>query len=203
MKQVTGERVVVSTVASPLGGVGGAGERVRAEAVAQLFRDHNRSLVSYLAMRLRSLQEAKEVAQEAYVRLLQLDAPGAESFLRAYLFKVATNLAVDRIRQRGRRQRYVEDVPAEELETGLEEPSRRTLAREQLVALISGLEELPEKCRAAFLMYRLDGMSQQDIATRLGVSDRMVRSYVTQAMVYCRLRADGATAEQAREAAKR
>lgn len=178
-------------------------DRVRAEAVAQLFREHNRSLVSYLAMRLRSLQEAKEVAQEAYVRLLQLDQPGAESFLRAYLFKVATNLAVDRLRQRGRRQRYEEDVPTDELETGLEEPSRRTLAREQLGALIAGLEELPEKCRSAFLMYRLDGLTQQEIATQLGVSERMVRTYVTQALVYCRLRTDGATAEQAREVAKR
>ena len=55
--------------------------------VGRLFREHNRSLVSYLAMRLRSVQEAKEVAQEAYVRVLQLQEPGAVSFLRAYLFK--------------------------------------------------------------------------------------------------------------------
>lgn len=200
LNPATGENAAVEPSDSP---DGCEGERVRAEAVAQLFREHNRSLVSYLAMRLRSLQEAKEVAQEAYVRLLQLDEPGAESFLRAYLFKVATNLAVDRLRQRGRRQRYEEDVPTDELETGLEEPSRRTLAREQLGALIAGLEELPEKCRSAFLMYRLDGMSQQDIATHLGVSERMVRTYITQALVYCRLRADGATPEQAKEAAKR
>lgn len=157
--------------------MGGEGGRVRAEAVARLFREHNRSLVSYLVMRLRSLQEAKEVAQEAYVRLLQLDQPGAESFLRAYLFKVATNVAVDRLRQRGRRQRYEEDVPTEDLETGLEEPGRQTLVREQLGALIAGLEELPEKCRTAFLLYRLDGLSQQEIARQLGVSDRMVRAY--------------------------
>ncbi len=154
-------------------------------------------------MRLRSLQEAKEIAQEAYVRVLQLHQPGAESFLKAYLFRVATNLAVDRLRQRGRRYRYEEDVPTDELETDLEEPSRRTLAREQLGALIAGLEELPPKCRDAFLLYRLDGVGQQEIAARLGVTERMVRNYITHALVYCRLRADGATPEQAKEGAKR
>ncbi len=178
-------------------------ERARAETVARLFRDHNRSLVSYLSMRLRSLHEAKEVAQEAYVRVLQLDEHGAESFLKAYLFKVATNLAIDRLRQRGRRHRYEEDVPTDELETGLEEPSRRALAQEQLGALIAGLEELAPKCREAFLLYRLDGVSQQEIAARLGVTERMVRNYVTHALLYCRLRADGATPEQAKEGSKR
>ena len=71
-----------------------------AAAVSKLFRDHNRMLVGYLTSRLRSEQEAKEVAQEAYVRLLQLQDPGTPSLLRAYLFKTATNLAIDRLRHR-------------------------------------------------------------------------------------------------------
>lgn len=178
-------------------------ERQRAETVSRLFRDHNRSLVSYLALRLRSVQEAKEVAQEAYVRVLQLDRPGADSLLRAYLFKVATNLAVDRLRQRRRRDSSYDEASSVDLETSLDEPQRRTLAREQLQALIDGLEELPEKCRDAFLLFRLDGLGQQEIATRLGVTERMVRNYITQALLYCRLRTDGANADQAREELKR
>jgi len=56
----------------------------RAELVARLFREHNDALVSLLALRLRSLHDAKEVAQEAYVRLLQLDrSDGAISLLRS------------------------------------------------------------------------------------------------------------------------
>lgn len=172
--------------------------------MGRLFREHNRSLVSYLAMRLRSLQEAKEVAQEAYVRMLQLDQPGAESFLKAYLFKVATNLAVDRLRQRRRRTPAVEQDSAEvEREVDFDEPERGALAREQLQALVTGLQELPDKCREAFLMFRLDGLSQQQIAERLGVTERMVRNYINQALVYCRLRADGATERQAKEGLKR
>lgn len=73
----------------------------RGAAVARIFREHNRKLVGLLVTRLKNEQEAKEVAQEAYVKVLQLEpGRGAVSYLRSYLFKVAENLAIDRLRQR-------------------------------------------------------------------------------------------------------
>jgi DNA-directed RNA polymerase specialized sigma24 family protein len=45
----------------------------RAAEISQLFREHNRALVLFLASRLKDMQAAREVAQEAYVRLLQLE----------------------------------------------------------------------------------------------------------------------------------
>ena len=53
----------------------------RRAAVARLFADHNASLIRFLRLRLNSDQEARDVAQEAYVRLPQLDEPGAVGFL--------------------------------------------------------------------------------------------------------------------------
>lgn len=175
----------------------------QAERVAQLFKAHNQALVNYLAVRLRSLQEAKEVAQEAYVRLLRLDRPGTASFLRVYLFKIASNLAIDRQRRRGRYARFEQTALLEEVAPGLDEPERRLLAGEALQTLGDCLRELPEKCSRALVMYRLDGLGQETIARRLGVTPRMVRYYLTYALDYCRLRVDGATPEQARECAGR
>jgi hypothetical protein len=82
-----------------------------AAAVSQLFREHNGVLMGYLTTRLRSEQEAKEVAQEAYVRLSQLQEPGIPGLLRAYLFRTATNLAIDRLRHRRVRHRAEEQPP--------------------------------------------------------------------------------------------
>src|ERR1700742_2274079 len=65
----------------------------------QLFREHNEALVRFIRARVRSQQEALEVAQEAYVRLLSLHEPGAVSYLRAFLFQTANNLALDRLRR--------------------------------------------------------------------------------------------------------
>ncbi len=171
----------------------------RSETLASLFREHNRSLVSYLALRLHSLQEAKEVAQEAYVRLLQLDKPSAESFLKTYLFRVATNLAVDRLRRRNYRRQAEQVEVSPDIDLGINDPEQSLLAKDALRVLDRCLDELPEKCRQAFLMFRLEGLSQEQIAGRLGVTDRMVRHYVNQALMYCRLRVDGASAGQAKE----
>src|SRR5688572_23474251 len=76
------------------------GEETRGQLIERLFREHNESLLRFLTARLSSSQDAREVAQEAYVRLLQLDRPGAIGFLRAFLFKTAANIATDRLRHR-------------------------------------------------------------------------------------------------------
>lgn len=166
----------------------------RTETLASLFREHNRSLVNYLALRLHSLQEAKEVAQEAYVRLLQLDKPGAESFLKVYLFRVATNLAVDRLRRRSYRRQMEQSVDASaDIDCGMGNPEDVIVAKDALRVLNACLNELPEKYRRAFILFRLEGRSQAEIAAQLGVTDRMVRHYVNHVLMYCRLRMDGAS----------
>src|ERR1700744_5689079 len=75
------------------------GEESRASVVERLFREHNEALLRFLRGRVGSRNEALEIAQEAYVRLLSLDQPGAVSYLRAFLFKTAANIAIDRHRR--------------------------------------------------------------------------------------------------------
>src|ERR1700722_593478 len=160
-------------------------------AVSELFREHNRMLVGYLRSRLGSEQEAKEVAQEAYVRLLQLHEPGTPGLLRAYLFKTATNLAIDRLRHRSVRYRSEEQPELFEdfnpPRGDLGDPAEQLLAREQADQLLGYLQELPAKCQRVMNLHRFEGVSQRDVAVRLGISERMVRRYVTYAMVYCHL----------------
>ena len=162
-----------------------------AQRISRLFSEHNESLIRFLATRLRSVQEAKEVAQEAYVRLLSLEDSGAVSFLRAFLFKTAANLAVDRIRSRNRQQQA--------LDAGLCDESReaptpdREAATAQEVEIVRRLiGELPPKCRHAFLLHRVHGAEFSEIAQEMGLSERMVRHYVLRAVLYCRAGLDAA-----------
>src|ERR1700730_8690219 len=74
-------------------------EASRSQVVERLFREHNEALLRFLRGRVGSHNEAREIAQEAYVRLLSLDEPGAVSYLRAFLFKTAANIAIDRKRR--------------------------------------------------------------------------------------------------------
>lgn len=170
----------------------------RSESVEALFRDHNRALVNFLAARLQSDQEAREVAQEAYVRLLQLDRPAATSFLRASLFRIAANLAIDRLRKRGAQVRAARSTFFDELDTR-HEPERVLVAKEELHIVRGFLAELPEKCRRAYLLYRLEEKSQAEIAEELGITSRMVRHHLSHALIYCRLRLMGQSADSVKE----
>jgi len=167
-----------------------------AHQIAQIFQEHNKSLLRFLAGRLASEQDAREVAQEAYVKVLQLDHPGGVSFLKAFLFKTAANLAIDRVRRRRTvhdRQHYffeLEEERSAEATTSLAEDANLTVA---------ALAELPTRCRQAFLLSRIDGLSSEEIAARLGVTDRAVRKYLAQALLHLQKRLSGAHEPRPRE----
>jgi len=173
-----------------------AGEH--SEAVSRLFREHNRALVSFLVTRLRNEAEAREIAQEAYVRLLQLDGSGSVSVLRWTLFKIARDLAVDRHRQRATRSRLDRLDVFDELEHS--SPTENSaMAASDLARVLVALRELPAKCQQAFLLHRLRDMSTVQVAAQMGLSDRMVRKHVRRALLYCRYRMDGLSREEAQK----
>jgi RNA polymerase sigma-70 factor (ECF subfamily) len=183
------ERNTGGTPGSHPGGANAGGQADRSALIERLFREHNESLLRFLMARLRSPQDAREVAQEAYVRLLSLDQPGAVSYLRAFLFKTAANLAVDRLRRNDVRMR-ASDVPLFDEFADACTPERElagTQAVERLARLVAAL---PEHCRRAFVLNRVHGKSFLEIAEELKVSESSARAYVVRALLYCRARLD-------------
>lgn len=176
---------------------GAALDNAHAQSLSELFEQHNRTLVSFLVARLGNEPEAKEVAQEAYVRLLQLHEPGAVSFLRAYLFRVAANIALDRIRRRAVSER-VEDTYADEDLTTTLGPDRELQASQSLDVVRQALLELPTRHRRAFLLQRFEDKSTVEIGRLLGIKERQARYYISHVVTYCRLRLDGLSEQEAK-----
>jgi RNA polymerase sigma factor (sigma-70 family) len=161
----------------------------RATVVERLFREHNEALVRFLRGRVGSHNEALEVAQEAYVRLLSLDQPGAVSYLRAFLFKTAANIAIDR----RRRNQNFDRVAGRQLFSELTEnrtPERQLSGEQTLRDLGALIESMPPKCRECFVMNQIHGLDAATIARRLGITDSMVRKYVVRALLHCRAHMD-------------
>lgn len=164
-------------------------ERARAELVERLFREHNQALVRFLQPRLRSYQEAREVAQEAYVRLLSLDKPGAVSYLRAFLFKTAANIAIDRRRRDETHGRATESPLFQEFADPLT-PERQVAGEQQVHRLERLIAAMPPKCQRAFVLNQIHGRDFADIAREMELSESMVRKYVMRALLFCRARLD-------------
>lgn len=157
--------------------------------IATLFREHNRALVAYLQCRLHSLSDAQEVAQEAYMRLVTLERPEQVDSLRAYLYRVASNLAIDRLRMRKVRDDHPVPPPDEDLHLA-PIPERHAAATGQLHTLQKALRELPAKTGRAFVMHVIDGCEISAIARAMKISERMVRYHVANALAHCRARVD-------------
>lgn len=120
----------------------------RSQALHEVFRNHNAALVRFLAVRTGSTEDAKEIVQEAYAKLLALDRPGTLSFLAAYLWRVAVNLSIDRRRRRTLDERY--------RQTALPSVEKRDFsaesvaaAREHLTIVQRAIDELPPRCHEA------------------------------------------------------
>jgi len=161
--------------------------RRHSEQIAELFSAHNGALVRFLTCRLKSSHEAREVAQEAYVRMLQLDAPDGISYLQAFLFKTAANLAADRLKSQARRQRIDQIGFFDQIDAS-PPPEVGISAHQQVENVLAALDKVPPKCRYAFIMHRFYGHEIADVAKLMNLSERMVRLYVERALVFCRKR---------------
>ena len=161
------------------------------EFVGRAFQKYNESLVRYLSVRLHSRRDAEEVAQEAYVRMLKLDEPDTISHMQAYLFKIASNIAIDRMRSQGRQPPHCSiDAIADGIAAPATSVDRIVEAQQQLLLIKEIIAELPPKCRKAFLLYKFKGQSYAEIAQSMQLTQSMIRKYVLRAIVFCRTRLD-------------
>lgn len=145
-------------------------------------------LVRYLTTRLRDRQLAADVAHDAYVRILEGGRGESIEFPQAYLYRTAINIAVDVHRRSSvRRSESFEDVDPE-VKGSIPTP-HASLYQQQRVGLVErALDELPENCRTAFLLRKLDGLAHHEIAAQMGISKDMVEKHIVNAMKHCRIR---------------
>jgi RNA polymerase sigma factor (sigma-70 family) len=155
------------------------------EFVLELFQEHSAPLLKYLTSRFRDREDAAEIAQEAWLRMHRLEHPEQLSNPKAYLFQMASNLAVDRARRHALERRVCreERLAADE---GLPSAERSAAAEQSIDLIRAALEDLPADCRQAFVLHRGRDMSYPEIAQQIGVSTSMVEKYIARALKHLR-----------------
>jgi RNA polymerase sigma factor (sigma-70 family) len=158
--------------------------------VERLYTEHGSDLRSYLYRRTGSDVDAIDLAQETYLRMLQIADIERIRDPRAYMFTIGANLAREFLVSQGR-ARDAHDVsdPLVEAELSHEVPIAEQIDQEaRLVKLRAVFAELPVKCRAAWLLKHSSGMTYAEIAEQLGVGKDMVKKYLSQALEHCQER---------------
>lgn len=154
--------------------------------VSNLYSQQAMPLVKYLTARFRNAEEAKEIAQEAWLKFYRLPAPEELENAKAFLFQTASNLAIDRVRRAALEQRYLDREAREPQREESPSVEQSLQGREELALIDRALTELPQKCRQAFVMHRLSGRSYPEIANTLAVSSSMIEKYIIQALKHFR-----------------
>ncbi|MDD0974078.1 sigma-70 family RNA polymerase sigma factor [Pseudomonas sp. TNT2022 ID681] len=147
-----------------------------------------RELVSFLNARLGNRQVAEDVAHDAYVRVLERAGADAIEHPRAFLYRTALNLVIDGHRRNQLRQSEPLEVLDNDERFFSPAPQHSMDLNQRLELMQRALAELSGNCRDCFLLRKLEGLSHQDIAERMGVSRSVVEKHIVNAMKHCRLR---------------
>ncbi len=159
------------------------------EFIKDLFREHNTNLLKFLTHKLSNPDEAADVAQSAFQKMLTVGEPERLENAKSYLYQTAMNLAIDRIRKAQRRDshlRSLADASADSDDHNCPSPEKLIITRQELQRVKQIIDELPDKCRQAFIMHRSQQMTYSEISDALEVSVSMVEKYIIRALKHLR-----------------
>ena len=154
--------------------------------VRRFYSEHGKELQRYLTRRLNCAQTAADLTQEAFVRLMRVDAATAMENPRAYLYRIASNLLADHFRRAQRQPSVMGTSLWETVPDKAPSPETTLLTQDELRRLERAIDELPPRQRDVLLLHKFDGMSYQAIAGRLGISKNTVMVHMMRALAHCR-----------------
>jgi RNA polymerase sigma factor (sigma-70 family) len=155
-----------------------------ADAVHTLYLQHHGWLVSRLRRKIGCAWDAADLAQSTFVRVIAAREVQHVAEPRAYLTTIAQRLLANHLRRRQIERAYL-DALATLPEPMAPPPETRLMVMETLVAIDRLLDGLPVVARKAFLLWRLEEMTQEEIAAQLGISRTSVRRHLAAAAERC------------------
>lgn len=159
-----------------------------------LYHALRADLARFLTARTGDTLEAEDILQELWLKL-RAQPSGPITNGRAYLYRMAQNLVVDRVRES--RRRMVRERQWSDQRTDfafargeIADPGKNAHETiqdaEETALMASAIANLPEGAQRVFRMHKLDGLSHEDVAAQLGISKSGVEKHMAVAMKYLR-----------------
>lgn len=160
-----------------------------APALLTSYFEQREAMRRFFQARLGPAADVEDLLQDLYLKVVGLEASVEVREPRAYLYRLASNLMMDRWRS-GRRSaardaawRDVAHVagPTEDLDDA---PSAEAVVagRERLARLMTAVDQLPDKTKSIFRMHKFEGLSYAEVALKLGVSKSTVEKHMMDAL---------------------
>jgi RNA polymerase sigma factor (sigma-70 family) len=155
-------------------------------SVRETINRYHDSLIRFLRQRLRVKEDAADVAQEAYIRMMQYEGSQQIQSPSSMLFRIAINVANDLGRSEQTRQVSSQcSLDGLDLVSEQPTPDREIAAEQDLELLYAAIDDLPPKCQQVFLLSRARRMTYPEIARHCGISVKMVEKHISHALAIC------------------
>jgi RNA polymerase sigma-70 factor (ECF subfamily) len=159
--------------------------------VVNTYLQRRAALVRYFTVRTGSSAQAEDLVQEIYLKIVGLDdaAKVAVRNPAAFLYRLGANLMLDRLKQdrRGmvrdeawRRNQGVETALGEAADAPAAD--QVLAAKQRLRQLAAAVEQLTPQVRRAFVLHKLNGMSQAETAQAMNISRSAVEKHISAAL---------------------
>jgi RNA polymerase sigma-70 factor (ECF subfamily) len=146
------------------------------------FDAHGPELRRYLRYRLRDAHMASDLVQDTFLRVIERPETRVDD-VRAYLYTIARNLLLNHKKQEARRR--TDSVPHEwlgDIAADAPTPEDAADARLQLERLQRFVSELPVRTQQIFVLTRVDGLTQPEVARALSISESSVQKHLAMAI---------------------
>lgn len=167
------------------------------EAFDEIVARYKDGIYNYIWRMISNRDDAEDLAQEVFVRAYSsIKRFKSESNLRTWLYKIASNLCIDKYRRSGLEKRIFTSMETEsddgegqvtrEIPDDAYDPQLLYQTEEIKQQVHIAISKLPEKLRAAVLLYDLEGMSYEEISEALGCPMGTVKSRLFKARIQLR-----------------
>ncbi len=138
---------------------------------------HEANLRSWLRARFPAIEDVDDMVQEAFTRLLKAHDSGPIVNPRAFLFVTTRNMALNQLRHlRYERPPGASEVDPLSIADEVNSPLESMAKEEELQQLIRAIQSLPNRCRQVMTLRKIYGLSQKEVAQRLGISVHTVET---------------------------
>jgi RNA polymerase sigma factor (sigma-70 family) len=153
---------------------------------ADEVQPHDSQLKAYLRGSFPSVRDVDDVVQESYLHIWRRQLAAPIRSAKSFLFKIARHLAIDALRH-GQRSPFddVADLDRSSVLDTKPNAAEAACTSDELDLLLEAVDSLPARCREIVILRKLRGLSQKEIALRLGITERTVEVQGTKGLNRC------------------
>jgi RNA polymerase sigma factor (sigma-70 family) len=156
-------------------------------SVHNLFKSYYRDLYRFLLRKSANKEDAEDLVQETFLRVHGHQEWDSGDNPRAYLYRVADNLFIDKMRRDKclPAQHNCVDITVLDLESGAPSLERVIQAQDQFKSLSLAIEQLTPKVKQAFVLHKLMNIPYQEIAEIMGIAVSTVEKHIAKGTAEC------------------